>query len=224
MILKGMVTAMRKCEFEDLIDDYMLNRLSKEGKAQFEKHIFSCPHCFEKLQEREAVFSVIKTRGEELFHETAVRSDSRIVSFWQRVIAALSPKQWVAATAVAIGIVALSILPGIKSSTPQFFITDGQVRGSSTVTLISPIINIDSAPTQFKWKHVGEGIEYKIYLYDHNLLWSADTTDNFIALPDDIQNRMIIGERYSWQVKAFSQKGTLIAVSSKVQFTISNRD
>jgi hypothetical protein len=31
---------------------------------------------------------------------------------------------------------------------------------------------------------------------------------------------MIPGEKYSWQVKAFAPDGTLIAVSSRVQFKI----
>jgi hypothetical protein len=31
---------------------------------------------------------------------------------------------------------------------------------------------------------------------------------------------MLPGQRFSWQVKAFSARGTLIAVSSKVQFQI----
>jgi len=216
---------MRKCRFEELIDDYMLNRLSPEGKAQFEEHIFSCPLCFKKLEEREAVFSVVKDRGRELFKDTAVaQSDNQIASFRQRLFAALSLKQWAAAAAVAVGIVALSVLPSMKTSSPQFLITDGQVRGGGTVTLISPVIDIGSAPSQFKWKHAGEEIDYKLYLYHHDLLWSGETTEDFIELPVKIQNRMIIGESYSWQVKAFSQEGTLIAVSSKLQFTISNRD
>jgi len=32
---------------------------------------------------------------------------------------------------------------------------------------------------------------------------------------------MVAGQKYSWQVKAFSPKGTLIAVSSRVQFQVS---
>ena len=35
---------------------------------------------------------------------------------------------------------------------------------------------------------------------------------------------MTAGKKYSWQVKAFSPQGTLIAVSSRVQFTINPAD
>jgi hypothetical protein len=31
---------------------------------------------------------------------------------------------------------------------------------------------------------------------------------------------MVAGQRYSWQVKAFSKQGTLIAVSSRIRFTV----
>jgi hypothetical protein len=52
--------------------------------------------------------------------------------------------------------------------------------------------------------------------------WSDTTKKNFVVLPEDIKKSLASGEKYSWQVKAFSTEGTLISVSSRVQFKIKN--
>jgi len=93
------------------------------------------------------------------------------------------------------------------------------VRGGS-IRLISPVIAVDAIPSQFRWESLGEDVEYKIEIYNHELLWGATTSNNFIALPQEVRERMVTGEKYSWQVKAFSAEGSLIAVSSKVQFPV----
>ena len=76
------------------------------------------------------------------------------------------------------------------------------------MSLISPVIDVQSIPSEFKWDNLGEGVEYKIYIYNSELLWTQTTKDNFIALPKDVKNRMEAGHHYSWEVKAFSPEGS----------------
>jgi len=52
-------------------------------------------------------------------------------------------------------------------------------------------------------------------------LWKTTTNENRVVLPDEVKAKMVPGERYSWQVKAFGPDGSLIAVSSRVQFLVS---
>jgi hypothetical protein len=87
--------------------------------------------------------------------------------------------------------------------------------------LISPVIDVLSVPSYFEWRKLGEDVEYKIYVYNGSLLWTASTRDIRIPVPDEVKQQMVAGQKYSWQVKAFSPKGTLIAVSSRVQFQVS---
>ncbi len=65
-------------------------------------------------------------------------------------------------------------------------------------------------------------MEYQVSIYNGKLLWKTTTRDSRLSLPDDVKALMIAGTKYSWQVKAFSPQGTLIAVSSRVQFTINH--
>jgi hypothetical protein len=212
---------MRKCKHDDLIDDYLLNTLSEEKKQQFEAHYFNCHVCFEKMVERDEMLAAIKYKGHTIFQDMEKETAVERVPMLEQIQAFLTPKQWAlaAATAAVLLVVALGVLPNLKTETPQFFINDDLVRGGS-IKLISPVIAVDSIPSQFRWESLGEDVEYKIEIYNHELLWSATTSDHYIALPQEVKERMVTGEKYSWQVKAFSAEGTLIAVSSKVQFPV----
>lgn len=211
---------MKKCEFENLIDEYLLDRLDESQKEKFEEHYFNCSQCFEMMEERSEMIAVINTQGSEIFRDVLAPEKTRH-SVLQPVLAFLTPRQWAmaAVSAALIIVVAIGIIPNLKTSSPEFFINDDLVRGSS-ITLISPVIdNLQQVPSEFRWQDLGENSEYKLFIYhQEELLWSTTTTDNFVTLSENIKALMVPGEKYSWQVKAFSPEGTLIAVSSRVQF------
>jgi len=215
---------MKECNFENLIDDYLLSRMTEEKKEMFETHYFSCSNCFEKVEERNSLISVIKSKGNKIFHDMRETEGTRTrtrSSLFERVFSILTPKQWTmaAVSACALLIVFIGVVPNIKSPTPPFVLDSQSVRGGS-LALISPVKNTQTIPSEFRWDNLGEGVEYKIYIYKDNLLWSASTTGASISLPEDVKDLMKAGENYSWEVKAFSQAGSLIAASSKVQFQI----
>jgi len=212
---------MRKCKHEDLIDGYLLNKLSEEKKQEFEAHYFNCRVCFEKMAERDDILTAIKYKGDTIFQDLETEREVERIPMLEQIWTFFTPKQWTlaAATAAILLVVALGVLPNLPTASPQFFINDDLVRGGS-IKLISPVIAVDAIPSQFRWESLGEDVEYKIEIYNHELLWSATTSNNYIALPQEVKERMVTGEKYSWQVKAFSTEGTLIAVSSKVQFPV----
>jgi len=212
---------MKKCKNEDLIDNYLLNKLTEEKKQEFEAHYFNCPVCFEKMVERDEMLTAIKYKGDTIFRDIETEREVEHSPILENVWAFFTPKQWAlaAVTAAVLLVVVLGVIPTITTTSPQFFVNDDLVRGGS-IRLISPVISVDVIPSQFRWESLGEDVEYKIEIYNHELLWSATTSDNYIALPLEVKERMVTGEKYSWQVKAFSAEGTLIAVSSRVQFPV----
>lgn len=217
---------MKKCKFEELIDDYLLNKLAEDRKEELEEHYFNCPQCFEKIEERNEIISVIQNKGHMIFEDEHAVGTAKEADWFEKIASFLTPKQWAfttISTAILL-VVIFGVLPNLKTSSPQFFINEDAVRGQK-IDLISPVIDINAVPSKFEWKKSAKDVEYKIYIYSNeNLLWSASTKENFIALPEEVRKLMTSGEKYSWQVKAFLPEGTLISVSSRVQFKISPQE
>lgn len=215
---------MRNCKFEEMIDEYLLSRLTEDEKSTFEEHYFNCPSCFEKMVERDELVAAIKYKGQEIFKDEYVAEAAKGETWWEKVTSFLTPRQWttVAVSAALIAVIVFGVLPMLKPTSPQFYINDDAVRGSK-ITLISPVWESETVPSKFEWKKMGEDIDYKIYIYDNgNVVWEDTTKNSFITLPEEIKKTFASGEKYSWQVKAFSPEGSLISVSSMVQFKIHN--
>ncbi len=212
---------MKKCNFEDLIDGYLLNRLSEQDKEAFEEHYFNCSSCFEQLQEKDIIIRTIKNNP-DLLEEKEPAHASVIANLRREVASFFTPKQLALAGVVAalFVVIIFSVVPQPQAPTPVFFLTDEEAIRGSSITLISPVIDMNQIPASFEWKQLGEDIEYQVAIYNSELLWKANTKENRITLPDEIKAKMIPGEKYSWQVKAFGSDGSLIAVSSRVQFKI----
>ncbi len=214
---------MKMCKSEHLIDDYLFDRLDDEEKNKFEEHYFNCPYCFEKMAERDELISIIKQKGDMIFQDEYVVEEEKGTAWFEKIASLFTPKQWtlIPVYAALLLILIFVFIPYFKPAPPQFFISEDRVRGES-ITLISPVIDIRAVPSKFEWKDSGEDVEYKIYIYDNDKkLWSATAKENYIVLPEKIRKLMTLGEKYSWEVKAFSPEGTLIAISSKVHFKIS---
>ncbi len=209
---------MRKCKFEDLIDNYLLNRLDGGKKKIFEEHYFNCPYCFEKMVERDELISIIKYKGDVIFQDQLVVEERKGMTWVEKIVSHLTPKQW-AATAVStclfliISCLFLYVIPN-RGPTPSPFppLDDSIERGTQ--------IKIKVIPSKIEWSRLGEDVEYKIYIYNNgDKLWSTTTKENFIVLPEDVKRRMILGKIYSCEVKAFSSHGPLKA-SGRTEFKI----
>jgi len=209
---------MRKCKFEDLIDNYLLNRLDEEKKKKFEVHYFNCPYCFEKMVERDELISVVKYKGDMIFQDEYVVEETKGVTWIEKIVSLLTPKQWATAAVSAFLLLIICclvfyVIPNRGPTPPQFPLMDDSVeRGAQ--------IKIKVIPSKIEWSRLGEGVEYKIYIYhNRDKLWSTTTKENFIVLPEDVKKRMTLGEIYSCEVKAFSTQGPLKA-SGRTQFKI----
>lgn len=213
---------MRKCKFDDIIDDYLFNRLDEEKKQKFEEHYFNCPSCFNRMTERWELISLVKDKGHLIFQDEYVVEEPKGVKWIDKMVSFLTPKQWTVAAVSAIlaFIFVFGVIPKLKTPAPQFVINEDTVRGGSIIPLF-PEGNIDTVPSHFTWNKIDkDDVEYKIYIYSEELLWTTSTKENTISPPEEIIKRMGTGQKYSWTVKAFSAEGSLIAVSPNIQFKI----
>jgi hypothetical protein len=207
--------AMRKCKFEDRIDDYLLNRLDEDKKKKFEEHYFNCPSCFEKMVERDEVISSIKNNGDMIFQDEYAVEEAKRAAWFEKIVSLLTPKQWAAAAVSASFLIILGVVFYVIFN-PKFRLEDYNLRGAQIMIKI----DIETVPLRIEWSKAGEDVEYNIYIKDSgNELWSATTKENFTVLPDEVKSRMTLGKEYSCVVKAFSPPGSL-AASGETSFKI----
>ncbi len=212
---------MSTCRYEGWIDGYLLGKLGEKETEAFEKHYFECAPCFAKLTERDEIVGVLKRDRAVFAAEEWPAIETKQAAWYDRALAFFTPRQWAFAGAAAALLVAVLTVTPLFRKAPPGFVLNGEdtVRGSS-LTLISPVIDIGSVPAFFEWKALGTDVEYQVSIDNGKLLWKTTTRDSRLSLPDDVKALMTAGQKYSWQVKAFTAQGTLIAVSSRVQFTI----
>ena len=213
---------MKKCQFETQIDDYLFDRLEGGDKDAFEEHYFNCQNCFQLMEERNELISAVQSRGAWIFKQQPAPEKRSLVPTFEKVVSYFTPRQWVtvAAAATVLLVAVFGVLPQFKGPSPQFVLSDSEVVRGGSLTLMSPVIDVKVAPAFFEWKSLVQDVEYKISLYNSGLMWTAVTSENKIAVPEDVRQKMVSGEKFAWQVKAFSSRGTLIAVSSRLEFQI----
>lgn len=215
---------MRKCRDEEKIDLYLKGKLSDAESAGVEEHYFNCQSCFQKIQERAEIMDVIQRRGASIFSPAADRRPELGVSLWDKAAAFLTPRQWVAAavSAALLLVVVLGVVPRFRSHAPEFALSgDETVRGESLV-LLAPLGQTKAAPAEFEWKAIPAAAEYQVALSSGpNVIWTTATQETKVVLPLVIKTALKAGVDYSWQIKAFSAQGTLLAASPKEAFKFS---
>ncbi|MBM3296102.1 MAG: zf-HC2 domain-containing protein [Candidatus Aminicenantes bacterium] len=210
---------MNSCRFRQAIDDYLLQRLGEEEKAGFEEHFFNCRDCFEELKAREEILRVIKARGGEIFTGGAEPAGEAIEPGRR---AALRFKPWwgMAALAAAAALVLILYLPRRQAPSPVFTLGQDEIVRGETLVLLSPAGPVGPAGILFEWQPLSRKARYALFLYEGELLWSVETDDTRLELPEEWRQRLMPGRTYSWEVKAYSPPGTLITASAKAEFRI----
>ncbi len=209
---------MRKCKLEDLIDDYLLNKLDENKKMKFEEHYFNCLSCFEKMVERDELISIIKDKGNMIFQDEDVVEEARGATWFEKIVSLLTPKQW---TAVAVStclllLVSVSVIFYFNSR-PSFRLDNPDLRGGQIIIELIPAVGV---PSRIEWSKAGEDVEYEISVKHNRVqLGTWTTKENFIVLPDEAKSRMALGKKYSCEIKAFSPPGRLVA-SGETSFKI----
>ena len=200
-----------------------MEKLSDSEIAEFEEHYFNCPSFFAKIRERNEIMEVMKQKGAFLIAPESGRQTEPRIALGRKVAAFLTPRQW-AAVAVAGALLIFvfwGIMPRLKDRAPEFVFTgDETVRGESLV-LLAPQGNVKSAPFYFEWKAL-DAAEYQVTLFGLGMHWTRTTSETRIVLPDDVRSKLESGRSYSWQVKAYSPQGILLAASAKASFTVSD--
>lgn len=122
---------------------------------------------------------------------------------------------WAAAAAVAI-----AIAGGVWMETREPSIGGVEptnVYRALSVEAIAPVGDLAAPPRELRWKPVAGATGYAVELreVDRTLLWRAETSASFIALPADVVAQCAPGKSLLWDVAA--RRGSDVLASSGVQ-------
>ena len=199
----------------ELIGSYELGLLSEDERRKFENHLFECEYCFQSLYENAPITDLV--RKEKL----APSQNAQFQDHKKKLSLRLFGRKWALAAAgvITVFFIALAFVwlqrPEEKTE---------RLRGHDDVSIlvISPV-GETSAISELRWKPISGVDTYvaKIYTETNELVWEGSSSDKKIVLPDSINEILIRGRTYYWQVEAQTARGDRLK-SQMVQFKIRN--
>jgi hypothetical protein len=96
------------------------------------------------------------------------------------------------------------------------------VLRSAGITTLSPAGELDAPPTELRWEPRSDAASYSVQVMevDRAGLWSAETRETLIALPQALRAKIVPGKPLLWEVVAKDAAGRTVAWSGKQRFRI----
>jgi hypothetical protein len=96
------------------------------------------------------------------------------------------------------------------------------VLRSAAIATLSPAGDLDAPPSELRWEPTSAAASYSVQVMevDNAELWSAQTRDPSIALPEALRARVVPGKPLLWEVVAKDGAGRPVAWSGKQRFRV----
>jgi hypothetical protein len=143
-----------------------------------------------------------------------------------------SLRGWMGASALRPALTAAVVLLGVLSgyyltrpAAPGFptnIGTGSDTTRSMAVALRAPVGDVTVVPERLQWEPVDGASRYRVRLaeVDRHEIWSAETSDTSIAIPDSVRAQVVPGKTLVWQVTAYNAAGAPIADSDPQRFRL----
>jgi len=239
--LKRMFGAGPVCPPIEQLSAFVDGSLDAAGTAWAHDHVNHCAYCrnelallneFRSAQPRadevasiEWMASALDRRMAQTFEQSEARKAPRRSSV--KLTGFLSIFSWRGfAFAAASLMVAVFVgnyywqqtEPGHPVVTPESEVWRSQQR-----IVLTPVGDIEKAPSELKWQPVAGAIRYQVRVLevDRTEIWRAESSVPELALPAELRTRMVPGRAFLWEVSAFDRAGRKLAGSNLHQFYIS---
>jgi len=99
------------------------------------------------------------------------------------------------------------------------------VYRSQEIEVSSPVGEVAKAPTILQWKPFGGSAEYKVSIMevDEVPLWTGQTNDLILTIPNAIRAKMLPGKPVLWRVTALDGQGRVLATSQLQRFSVQRK-
>jgi hypothetical protein len=214
-----------------------------EHSSPSHSHLADCPRCqaelallksFESSQplpDEGAAVAWISARLErqldQIKHPGALREAEACEqpSGWLFRWFAVRKTRWLVPVAAALVVAVTGVTLMHRSREPQLRTDAGNgpvVYRSQEIEVTGPVGELADAPKTLQWKALQGAAEYKIAILevDGVPLWSVQTGDSVVSIPDAIRAKMLPGKPVLWRVTALDSQGRVLAASQVQRFFV----
>jgi hypothetical protein len=129
------------------------------------------------------------------------------------------------AAALVVAVAGVAVVENHRSDEPQIRADAGNapiVYRSQQVEAVSPLGVVAEAPKSLQWKAFSGAVRYKVALaeVDDSPLWSDETSDSIITIPNAIRAKMLPRKPVLWRVTALDSRGRVLASSQVQRFSV----
>src|SRR3954462_7255586 len=126
--------------------------------------------------------------------------------------------------AIAASLLVAAVGIGINKSRPPGFEppTGALVFRSGSLAVVSPAASLEAPPRDLRWQPWASASSYAVRVMevDHEVLWSAETGQTAIALPDSVRAQVVPHKPLLWEVIARDSDGKALASSGIQKFQL----
>lgn len=230
--LSPAVTCVTLVELDGLGDGSLPEAAAKRVRG----HLADCARCqtelallheFERASPRAAEAATVQwitTQLERRFAgaiaQPARKSEATVTPIRRRL--PRRPMQVGFAIAASLLVAAVGI--GINKSRPPGFEppTGALVFRSGSLAVVSPAASLEAPPRDLRWQPWASASSYAVRVMevDHEVLWSAETGQTAIALPESVRAQVVPHKPLLWEVIARDSDGKALASSGIQKFQL----
>jgi hypothetical protein len=200
------------------------------------RHIQSCAHCSAEARLlRDFQSGTLDEAEAEPVRQIAQRLRARSSEIGGAVPAAPRPLwwrgfwqvRWLSPALLAAAAVLIFFGVGLESrrSAPVLHLPSSpgdETLRSNAVEGLTPSGDIGQRPMELRWKAVRAAVRYRVRVMevDGHELWSAETTDTQLELPNDVRLQILPQKTLVWEVRGVDASQRVVAESGNVRFRL----
>src|SRR5581483_10660593 len=213
------------------------------GSAQNEPHLAKCARCqaeFAMLKSFQSdtqlphegaavawISSQLERRFDEIKNPAKSTGQMRGVAIASRFspVSHFGKLRFVVSVAAAVVVITASLFLLRTNKEPALqaqLETRQTILRSEEIETLGPAGELAKAPTVLQWKGIAGAAKYKVVLMevDHSPLWSSETGDNLVTIPNPVRGKFHPRKPVLWQVVALDSQGREFAASQLQRFVV----
>ena len=206
--------------------------LHADAPQELRQHVERCAYCRSELELLQSFYTAPRDAAElEAVRQITERLQSPrpIVpaaprSWWRDLLQA----RWMGPAALTVAAMLLVTAVGLEwrnTGAPRVYApdrTEDNTLRSGKLTLLAPTGDQQAVPSRVEWQAVAGASRYQVRMLeiDRSEIWQAATSELQLAIPAEVQSRIVPAKTLVLQVTAMDAAGRTLGESDSVRFRL----